>query len=294
MNFTEIKKTGVVKYHNDLNTMPMRNWTSEEMDLFFAILAQMKDKGTQEVVFDKYQLQKLVNSTYDKNKQFAAIMEHFMKNVSSIHYLERTSNSLKLMLLFQYFEAKWSDDLSDMTLTVQVSPKFEYILNRLNAEFTKYELDEFLTIRSTYAKTMYRILKQWKKLGKKEFKFEDFKLLLDMPNYYTPSEIDKNVLAPITRELPRFFDKLKVKKIKSNRRGSPVIAYEFTWEPEQTEVYTPAKFHHTQKKKAFTERPYDHESVVAQQQRDIEQIFGKNFDFSIEKLKLDTQEQLKK
>lgn len=291
MNFTEIKKTGVVKYHNDLNTMPMRNWTSEEMDLFFAILAQMKDKGTQEVVFDKYQLQKLVNSTYDKNKQFAAIMEHFMKNVSSIHYLERTSNSLKLMLLFQYFEAKWSDDLSDMTLTVQVSPKFEYILNRLNAEFTKYELDEFLTIRSTYAKTMYRILKQWKKLGKKEFKFEDFKVLLDMPKYYTPSEIDKNVLAPITRELPRFFDKLKVKKIKSNRRGSPVIAYEFTWEPEQTEVYTPAKFHHTQKKKAFTERPYDHESVIAQQQKDIEQMFGKDFNFDIEKLK---QEQLKK
>lgn len=294
MNFTEIKKTGVVKYHNDLNTMPMRNWTSEEMDLFFAILAQMKDKGTQEIVFDKYQLKKLVSSTYDKNKQFAAVMEHFMKNVSAIHYLERTSNSLKLMLLFQAFEAKWSDDLSDMTLTVQVSPKFEYILNRLNAEFTKYELEEFLAIRSTYAKTMYRILKQWKKLGKKEFKFEDFKLLLDMPKYYTPSEIDKNVLAPITRELPRFFDKLKVKKIKSNRRGSPVIAYEFTWEPEQTEGYTPAKFHHTQKKKAFTERPYDHESVVAQQQRDIEQIFGKNFDFSIEKLKLDTQEQLKK
>ena len=289
--YDKSKELSVVKYHNDLNTMPMRNWTSEEMDLFFAILAQMKDKGTQEVVFDKHQLQNLVNSTYDKNKQFADIMAKFMKNVSTIHYLERTSNSLKLMLLFQYFEAKWSDDLSDMTLTVQVSPKFEYILNRLNAEFTKYELDEFLTIRSTYAKTMYRILKQWKKLGKKEFKFEDFKVLLDMPKSYTPSEIDKAVLAPIMRELPSFFENLKVKKVKSNKRGNPVIAYEFTWEAEQTEVYIPGKFHHTQKKKFFTERPYDHESVVAQQQKDIEQMFGKDFNFDIEKLK---QEQLKK
>ncbi|WP_244877091.1 replication initiation protein [Carnobacterium mobile] len=24
----------VVKYHNDLNTVPMRNWTSEEMNFF--------------------------------------------------------------------------------------------------------------------------------------------------------------------------------------------------------------------------------------------------------------------
>lgn len=265
MNFTEIKKNSVVKYHNDLNTMPMRNWTSEEMDLFFAILAQMKNKGTQEVVFDKYQLQKLVNSTYDKNKQFAAVIEHFMKNVSTIHYLERTSNSLKLMLLFQYFEAKWSDDLSDMTLTVQVSTKFDYILNRLNAEFTKYELDEFLAIRSTYAKTMYRILKQWKKIGKKEFKFEDFKLLLDMPKYYTPSEIDKNVLAPIMRELPKCFANLKFKKVKSNRRGHPVIAYDFTWEPEQTEEYDPNKFNKPKFKKKnsgvhdYQERKYDEE-----------------------------------
>lgn len=28
----------VVKYHNDLNTVPMRNWTAEEMDFFFSIL----------------------------------------------------------------------------------------------------------------------------------------------------------------------------------------------------------------------------------------------------------------
>lgn len=31
----------VVKYHNDLNTVPMRNWTAEEMDFFFSILVPL-------------------------------------------------------------------------------------------------------------------------------------------------------------------------------------------------------------------------------------------------------------
>ena len=103
------------------------------------------------------------------------------------------------------------------------------------------------------------------KIGKKEFKFEDFKLLLDMPKYYTPSEIDKNVLAPIMRELPKYFANLKFKKVKSNRRGHPVIAYDFTWEAEQTEEYDPNKFNKPKFKKKnsgvhdYQERKYDEE-----------------------------------
>lgn len=32
----------IVKHHNDLNTIPMRRWTREEMDFFFAIIARLK------------------------------------------------------------------------------------------------------------------------------------------------------------------------------------------------------------------------------------------------------------
>ena len=33
-----------VKYHNDLNTIAMRKWTPQEMNLFFSILAKAKNK----------------------------------------------------------------------------------------------------------------------------------------------------------------------------------------------------------------------------------------------------------
>lgn len=116
------------------------------------------------------------------------------------------------MPLFTRFRVDWKEDLSDMTATVSLSPKFEYILNRLSANFTQYELAEFTNIRSTYAKTAYRLLKQWRTVGRKEFKIDEFKTLLDMPNSYKSSEIDRAVVKPILKQLSPYFEGLKVKK----------------------------------------------------------------------------------
>jgi len=232
----------IVKHHNDLNTIPMRKWTREEMDFFFAIIAKLRNEGTEEVVFDKYQLKKLANSSIKHNKRFSETIERLITNISKIHYIEKTSNRLRLMNLFSDFDATWNDDLSDMKLVVRVTDKFDYIINKLDSEFTVYELEEFTQIRSTYAKTVYRLLKQWRTIGKKEFKIDEFKILLDTPDYYGPSEIDKNVLKPVTRELPAFFKNLKVKKVKANTRGTPVTGYIFTWKPEKTGKWVENKY----------------------------------------------------
>lgn len=37
----------VVKYHNDLNMVSMRNWTAEDMNFFFAIISKIRDLGTE-------------------------------------------------------------------------------------------------------------------------------------------------------------------------------------------------------------------------------------------------------
>ena len=81
----------------------------------------------------------------------------------------------------------------------------------------------------------------------------EFRTLLDMPDYYKPSEIDRLVLKPILSQLSPYFQNLKVKKIKSNKRGNPVLGYEFTWNPEMSESYVPNKFNkskHKQKRQS--------------------------------------------
>ena len=146
------------------------------------------------------------------------------------------------MNLFSSFEAKWTEDLTELELTVRVSDEFDYVVNRLDSEFTSYELAEFTQINSSYSKTVYRLLKQWRTIGRKEYSIDELKRLLDTPNYYTPSHIDKNILKPVLRELPPFFKGLKVKKIKSNKRGTPVIAYEFSFQKEKSDKWIDGKF----------------------------------------------------
>lgn len=236
----------IVKYHNDLNTVPMRNWTREEMNFFFAIISKLRDKGEREVTFDKYGLAEIANYSITHNKRFEDTIESLVKKISQIHYIEKTKNSLELMNLFSRFRVDWEDDLSEMKLEVKVTEEFKYVINKLQVEFTSYELAEFTRIRSTYAKTMYRLLKQWRTIGKLELSTEQLKQLLDMPEYYQPSHIDKNVLKPIESELPIYFNDLKVKKVKSNKRGNPVIAYRFTFKPEtSTQVWIEDKYEKT-------------------------------------------------
>ena len=232
----------VVKHHNDLNTVIMRKWTAEEMNFFFAIIAKARDKGTSDLDFDKYQLAELANYSIQHNKRFYDTMDSLANNISQLRYIEKTSKSIEYMPLFTRFRVDWEENLSDMQAQVSVSPHFEYILNKLSANFTQYELQEFTTIRSTYAKTAYRLLKQWRTVGRKEFKIDEFKLLLDMPVSYKSCHIDRLVLKPILEQLSPYFEDLKVKKIKSKKRGNPVLAYEFTWEKEVAGTYDPDKF----------------------------------------------------
>lgn len=240
----------VVKYHNDLNSVVMRGWTSEEMNLFFSIVAKIRDKGTEKIEFNTLELKELTQFANQHKQRWEDVMLNTANKIIKLNYIERTTKKISIMALFSRFDVY----LEEKKLVVEITKNFEYIVNKLTGHFTTYELAEFTQIRSTYAKTMYRILKQWRTVGKKEFEISDFKKLLDMPEYYKPSQIDKNVLTPIRKELPKYFNNLKIKKVKANTQGTPVTGYIFTWEPEKTSSWDPNKYNNkipSKKKKPY-------------------------------------------
>ena len=242
----------IVKHHNDLNTVIMRKWTAEEMNFFFAIIAKVRDEGTRLMRFDTDELRNLASKDFHLER-WSQTMKSVADKVVDLKYYERTEHSYAVMNLFSYFRV----DEKERIVEVEVSSKFEYVVNKLEAQFTQYELAEFTNIRSTYAKTAYRLFKQWRTKGKREFMIAEFRTLLDMPDYYKPSEIDRLVLKPILSQLSPYFQNLKVKKIKSNKRGNPVLGYEFTWNPETSESYVPNKFNkqkHKQKRQSNVPR----------------------------------------
>lgn len=216
----------IVKYHNDLNTIIMRSWTAEEMNFFFTILSKVREKGTKKLTFKSHELKRI--SSDARKFRWEETIVSAAKKITQLTYFERKDGVFRVMTLFEIFEV----DLVNQLVEVQVSSSFDYILNRLETQFTMYELAEFTKIKSTYAKSMYRLLKQWRTVGKRDFLVEEFKTLLDTPKSYKTSELDRAVIKPILEQLSPFFKNLKVKKVKAKTKGTPVKSYTFTWKPE--------------------------------------------------------------
>lgn len=239
----------ITRYHNSLNTIPMRQWTAEEQNFFFAILTQIRDERAKTITFDKFQLKEFANYNNKNVKDFKKTMDSLADKLMTLRYREETSHSLKIMMLFQSFEAKWNDEFSNMSLEVQIASKFEYIVNQLNANFTQFELEQFTNLRSTYAKTMFRHIKQWRTKGRiggfpdGEIPKNDLFTMLDVPKSMQRADnFNAKVLKPILTELSPLFTGLKIKPIKARKAGNPIIAYKITWKPEHTGDFVQGKF----------------------------------------------------
>ena len=217
-----------VKHANELNRIPMRNFNAIEMDLFFALCAKMKDQGKRKIRFDFETLRELSDYKPTAVRRFADDLESVYDKMLGLTYRTYESGVREKFVLFTGFKI----DENEQYIEVSVNPDFEYIINELSSEFVKYELIEFTSIRSSYAKTMYRLIKQYASTGFFKMKIEDFREVLDVPKSYTMSNIDKRVLHPIETELSEFFEPLKIKKIKA-RKGNRIAMIEIRFKEKQ-------------------------------------------------------------
>lgn len=238
----------VVKYQNDLNTATMRTWTEIEMNILFSVVAKIRETGTFSTVFSFDQLKEISN--FKKNitrKEFVDELVSVSKKLSSLNYLERSEDGwdATLFVLFQTFKIRGNEE----TLTVSVHPQFEYVFNKIGMEFTQFELQEFVEVSSTYAKTAYRLLKQYRTTGWWKVTIEDFRTLLDVPKSYRSSNIDTTILKPILEQLggsddSAIFKNLKVtkNKKKGRGRGGVLTGYTFSFEKESSSEWIPGKY----------------------------------------------------
>lgn len=223
-----------VKYKNELNTIPMRKFNSVEMDLFFSICAKMKNKDTKRIRFSFSEL-KEVSSYYTRDvKRFVGDLESVYRKMLQLTYREENEEEIRYFVLFQGFVINKKHQYVD----ISINPELSYILNELSNEFTQFELQEFTGLSSSYSKTMYRLLKQFKSTGYYTVKIDDFRQLLDVPESYRMSDITRQILKPIEKELSQYFEPFKIKKIKA-KKGNRIDRLEFLFQERQHEEELP-------------------------------------------------------
>ena len=241
----------IVKYHNNFNGIGLRNFNSNELNILMAICSRMREKGEEEITFHFDKLKKLINYSDNTSATFVKDLESTYDKLISIKLKVGDERRFIKFVLF----TRYSVDMEEKTVEIAVNKEFAWVLNELNVTFTAFELKEFLSLKSSYAKEFYRRMKQFKSTGIWRVSIEDFRKLLDVSEKYKIGEIDKWVLKPIQKELGDKF-KLKVKKIYSKKsRGRPSVSgFEFTFSKEKyqteetsktknrKEIKTPADF----------------------------------------------------
>lgn len=221
----------IVKYENQMNNLKFRNFTAIEFDLLMTICSKMREKETDTIIFTFEQLQKL--SKYDYHQG----MEKFVKDLKSTYnklikldfsYCPDEDRFIQFVL-FTWYEI----NKSKKTIEVGVNPKFTWVLNNLTSKFTRFELDEFLGLKSKYSKDIYRLCKQYRATGVWRISVKEFRELLDIPESYSISMLEARVLQPAMQELSEICEYFEVRKIYSTSREfrrKPVVALQFNFE----------------------------------------------------------------
>ena len=224
-------KNTIVKFRNDFNSVALKNFTVNELNLLMAISSRVLNSGKNKVQFTFLELKKLIklNRNYT-NDEFAEEIINVNRKLLMLNFqLSNENNDVIQFALFNTFITS----KVNKTLTVSVNSPFEFLLNDLTANFTKFELEEFVEIRNIYAKECYRRLKQFRSTGYWKVSIEDFREILNIPESYRTSNINIRILKPIEKELSPYFGNLSINKIKSNEAGNPITHLEFFFEKEK-------------------------------------------------------------
>lgn len=231
-----------VYYDNKMNLLAFKNLDKVEANLFFSIVARLKEKETESVTLNFSEITEFL----DKNlttKELAKILDRGVGKIvqTAIRWRIETETERKTIYFTLFNEFEIND--INKTLKASISPKFLYILNNFeNGNFTMFELAEFSSLSSKYTQTLYRLLKQFRTTGYLTIKWAEFIEIMDIPTSYRARDIDKQILKPAIAELTQeadifnqnnpIFKKLIYKKIRGTGRGRPVERIEFYFMPE--------------------------------------------------------------
>ena len=221
----------IVKYNNKLNMLAFHGFTEEELKLFFAILSQLRDRGTESITLNFEQLRSLTDAKQHlTNIETANLMSSMYSKMLGLRYLYDDGEDIAgEFSLFQGYERS----LKDQTFTISMSPRFQELVNDLTKEFPRCELHEFNSLNGKYTKHLYRLLKQLRMIGSRIFSIEEIRQLTDTPSKYSNAEFTRRVLDPSVdklKRLPSFRDLTYEYKYKKRT----ITHVKFHWTREMT------------------------------------------------------------
>lgn len=227
----------IVKHRNELNDFELGKLSPNQANLFTYLVYKIKDKDKVVISYDEA-MEKL--DLPKEHRYFRKLLLQSYNKIMDMKYYnikinENGNTSGSISHIFDEFE--WDDETE--LISLEVNQKNKYLFAELQNRFTQYSLAEFIEIEGSHAKTLYRILKQWRYTGETPvMTIEKFKFVFGLTEKYKLSDIDRRVLNPAIDELKKLFIGLEVHKKyeKRKNKGRPKLeGYWFSFKAEQKE-----------------------------------------------------------
>ena len=228
----EKEKCDLVKYNNVLNRLSIGKLEEKELELFFALCLELKEKGVEDVYINITDFKNRYNMGRS-NIRFEKYLEVVLSKFLETKLIIKSANGLEMGNFFRKFKI----DFKNNNLYVQVDRDYSFILNDLVEMYTQFSFNQYQGLKSKYAKRLMPKLAQWNGTKKIEFEKEDlFEILGASESYKSDlSSFNKRILKPATAELKKVFNNLKVTPIKSNnsKTTNKIKSYLFTWNTQE-------------------------------------------------------------
>ena len=250
------------RFNDDPLFEPIDSLPEINSNIFWLIAAQVKDQGSNTITLSPDQIKREVGyNSHISNKQIAKNVDDTFSRLLTIQLSteekdEKTGHTNKIR---ENIFKRSVVDTDTLETSVEVSDSFLYLFNHLE-HWTRFSITQYVRLHSNYSRKLFRLLKQWRTVGRKEYPIDEFRKRLQIPKSYRPTDIDRRVLTLCMEELCANFQNFKItKNYRKGVRGRKLDSYIFTWVPEknnQQDVYYDSSIEDTNSVYYIKSNPY--------------------------------------
>lgn len=215
-------KKDVVKYRNEFNLTNLNKLDKIEQDILFTMCSRITKNKKLEAEMTFAELQEkafLSERKYSLDKSIQKLSSLGDKIVKIIFTVSNDKDIIK-MPMFALFHASQEKE----NISVRLNSEFAHYLFDIPEKigFSKFELEQFIFLKSKYTKTLFRFLLQNYK-GKWIISFNNFREIMDFPKSYGNGRVlnyTKKLLPEI--EETGYFSNIEMDYTTFNKQGRPI------------------------------------------------------------------------
>ena len=135
----------------------------------------------------------------------------------SVIIIDKSLKNRKKTLVTHWFSSVTHNE--DGTIKISFDTELLPYLLQLRTNFTTYTLDNILPMKKKYSIRFYELLKQYQKIGKRNFTVSELREILNCENEYLKfAEFERRIIVPAVKEINDHSDiYVEYKKLKTGR-----------------------------------------------------------------------------